>query len=155
MNDVPPRGKGPRVFLDYDQAALDAAYDQAAYEANLEQMRRRWASNSARTRARIGDPLRRAYGTAPIEGLDVFPAGSGPAPVFIFLHGGAWRRGTAAEYSAPAEMFVRAGVHYVVPDFSWVQDCAGDLLPIADQIRRAIAWVHRNAAGFGGDPDRL
>src|SRR5262249_53795719 len=42
-----------------------------------------------------------------------------------------------------------------VPDFSWVQDCAGDLLPIADQIRRAIAWVHRNAAGFGGDPDRL
>jgi hypothetical protein len=23
--------KGPPVFLDYDQAALDAAYDQAAY----------------------------------------------------------------------------------------------------------------------------
>jgi hypothetical protein len=26
--------KDPPVFLDYDQAALDAAYDQAAYSAN-------------------------------------------------------------------------------------------------------------------------
>ena len=24
--------KGPPVYLDYDQAALDAAYDQAAYD---------------------------------------------------------------------------------------------------------------------------
>ena len=52
-------------------------------------------------------------------------------------------------------MFVRAGAHYVVPDFSWVQDQGGDLLPIADQIGRAIAWVYRNAASFGGDPARL
>ena len=155
MNDSAPRGKGPRVFLDYDQDALDAAYDQAAYEANLEQLRLRWASNSARTRARIGAPLRRAYGDAEIEQLDIFQAGLEGAPVFVFLHGGAWRRGTAAEYSAPAEMFVRAGAHYVAPDFSWVQDVGGDLLPIADQIRRAIAWVYRNAASFGGDPDRL
>ena len=28
--------KGPPVFLDYDQAALDAAYDQAAYALNRE-----------------------------------------------------------------------------------------------------------------------
>jgi len=30
--------KGPPVFLDYDQAALDAAYDQAAYAPNREQL---------------------------------------------------------------------------------------------------------------------
>jgi hypothetical protein len=28
----------PPVFLDYDQAALDAAYDQAAYAPNREQL---------------------------------------------------------------------------------------------------------------------
>jgi arylformamidase len=157
MNDAPSqlRDKGPRVFLDYDQAALDAAYDQAAYEANLEQLRKRWASNSARTRARIGEPERAAYGAAEIEQLDIFRAARHPAPVYVFLHGGAWRRGQAREYSAPAEMFMRAGVHYVVPDFSWVQDRGGDLMPIADQIRRAVAWVYRNAASFGGDPDRI
>jgi arylformamidase len=157
--DKSPRAKGPPVFLDYDQAELDAAYDQAAYEANLEQLRLRWASNSARTRARIGEPLRRAYGDAEIEALDIFRTARGidhqGAPVFIFLHGGAWRRGLASEYSAPAEMFVRAGAHYVAPDFSWVQNQVGDLQPIADQIRRAIVWVYRNAASFGGDPARL
>src|SRR5271163_2385499 len=150
-----PRLKGPRVFLDYDQEGLDAAYDQAAYEPNIEQMRKRWVSNSARTRARIGKPLRHAYGDVEIEKLDIFPTDKANAPIFVFLHGGSWRRGTASAYSAPAEMFIRAGAHYVVPDFSWVQDRGGDLLPIADQICCAIAWVHRNAASFGGDADRL
>lgn len=147
--------KGPLVFLDYDQAALDAAYDQAAYEPNIEQMRKRWASSSARTRARIGAPLRRQYGDAEVEGLDIFCTNRQAAPVFVFIHGGAWRAGTAASYSAPAEMFVRAGAHFVVPDFDWVQNRGGDLFPIADQIRRAIGWTYRNAASFGGDPNRL
>jgi hypothetical protein len=31
------REKAPPVFLDYDQAELDAAYDQAAYAPNREQ----------------------------------------------------------------------------------------------------------------------
>jgi arylformamidase len=156
MNDAsPPRAKGPLVFLDYDQQELDAAYDQAAYEPNIEQMRKRWISNSARTRARIGAPLRRAYGDMEVEKLDIFPTDRPNAPIFIFLHGGSWRRGTAATYSAPAEMFIRAGAHYVAPDFSWVQDRGGALLPIADQICRAIAWVFRNAASFGGDPERI
>lgn len=147
--------KGPPVFLDYDQAALDAAYDQSAYEPNIDQMRKRWASTSARTRARIGAPERRTYGEAAVEGLDIFRTTRQAAPVFVFIHGGAWRAGTAESYSAPAEMFVRAGAHFVVPDFDWVQNRGGDLLPIADQIRRAIAWTWRNAASFGGDPNRL
>lgn len=153
----PPSGqKGPLVFLDYDQAGLDAAYDQSAYQPNIQQLRDRWVSSSERTRARIGPPLRRAYGPGEIEGLDIFRTkAAAPAPVFVFIHGGAWRAGSAKTYAAPAEMFIRAGAHYVVPDFLWVQDAGGSLLPIADQVCRAIAWVYRNAASFGGDPDRL
>jgi len=37
----PPHEKGPVVFLDYDQAELDAAYDQAAYQPNIQQLRDR------------------------------------------------------------------------------------------------------------------
>jgi len=152
----PVHKKGPLVFLDYDQAELDAAYDQAVYQPNIQQLRDRWASNSERTRARIGAPLRRAYGPGEIEGLDIFRThAAAPAPVFVFIHGGAWRAGLAKTYAAPAEMFIGAGAHYVVPDFAWVQDCGGSLLPMADQVRRAIAWVYRNAASFGGDPTRL
>ena len=52
-------------------------------------------------------------------------------------------------------MFVDAGVHYVVPEFSWVQDVDDSLFPVADQLRRAVAWVYRNAGEFGGNADRL
>lgn len=61
----------------------------------------------------------------------------------------------AKDYAFPAEMFVQAGAHYVVPDFAWVQDTGASLLPIAEQIRRAIVWVARNAASFGGDAGRI
>jgi arylformamidase len=151
----PSHEKGPRVFLDYDQIELDAAYDQAVYQPNILQLNRRWASNSARTRARIGQPLRRAYGATPTEQLDIFRADKPNAPIFVFIHGGAWIRGDAASYSAPAEMFNGAGAHYVVPDFINVGETGGDLFAMAEQVCRAIAWVWRNAASFGGDPDRL
>src|SRR5438132_9844347 len=43
--------KGPAVFLDYDQAALDAAYDQAAYAPNREQLIQRRIRDSELARA--------------------------------------------------------------------------------------------------------
>ncbi len=151
----PPHEKGPPVFLDYDQIELDAAYDQAAYQPNILQLNKRWASKSARTRVRIGEPEHRAYGDTEIEHLDLFRTPKPNAPIFIFIHGGAWIRGDAKSYSAPAEMFTAAGAHYVVPDFINVADAGGSLFPMAEQVRRAIAWVWRNAASFGGDRDRL
>jgi len=151
----PPHEKGPPVFLDYDQIELNAAYDQAVYQPNILQLNKRWTSNSARTRARIGEPLRRAYGDSAIEQLDIFRSDRAKAPTFIFIHGGAWIRGAAKDYAAPAELFVGAGAHYVAPDFINVAESGGSLFPMAEQVRRAIAWVYRNAASFGGDPDRL
>ena len=52
-------------------------------------------------------------------------------------------------------MFLTAGALYVVPNFSWVQDAGGNLMVLADQVRRAVAWVYENIARFGGDPSRL
>jgi arylformamidase len=147
--------KGPSVFLDYDQAALDAAYDQAAYAPNRAQLIARRIADSAAARARIGAPARLAYGPAAIETLDIYRARHAPAPVFVYIHGGAWRSGRAEEFATPAEMFRDAGAHYVVPDFSWVQEAGGSLLVLADQVRCAIAWIYRHAARFGGDPGRL
>jgi hypothetical protein len=42
---------GPPVFLDYDQAALDAAYDQAAYAPNREQLLKHRIGDSAKATA--------------------------------------------------------------------------------------------------------
>jgi arylformamidase len=42
-----------------------------------------------------------------------------------------------------------------VLDFINVLEANGSLTPMADQVRRAIAWVYRNAQSFGGDPHRI
>jgi arylformamidase len=42
-----------------------------------------------------------------------------------------------------------------VLDFIAVREAGGDIGIMADQVKRAIAWVHKNAKGFGGDADQL
>jgi len=54
--------KGPPVFLDYDQAELDAAYDQAAYAPNREQLIKRRINDGELARLRVGELDRVAYG---------------------------------------------------------------------------------------------
>ena len=73
----------------------------------------------------------------------------------VFIHGGAWRSGLARDSAYQAETFVHAGAHYVAVDFNHVLETKGDLAPMADQVRRAVAWIYRNAASFGGDPNRV
>lgn len=146
---------GSPVWLDMDQAALDAAYDQTRYAPNMAQVLERYAVNSEAVRSRLGQPQRFAYGPSAVEALDVYPTRQSAAPVCIFIHGGAWRSGLAKNNAFAAETFVQSGAHFVVPDFAWVQDVAGNLMPIADQLRRAVIWVYKNAHRFGGDPQRL
>ena len=163
---APARAKGPIVWLDMDQQELDDAYDQIVYAPNRNQVAKRRHANSAAARTRIGEPLRLAYGPTPIEGLDVYrtPSSSSPAsgegkgggaPVAIFVHGGAWLNGTAAEFTCLAEPFVHAGAHFVVLDFTNVNDAGGSLFPMVEQVRRAVGFLYRQAKTFGGDPNRL
>ena len=81
--------KGPPVYLDYDQAELDAAYDQAAYAPNREQLIKRRINDSELARRRIGQPERVAYGPAEIERLDIYRTRRAMAPG-LCLH--PWRR---------------------------------------------------------------
>jgi arylformamidase len=150
-----PRAKGPLVWLDMDQQALDDAYDQQVYAANRAQIVERRLANSERARAILGNPQRRAYGPTAIETLDIFRTARPNAPINVFIHGGAWRRNRAADYAVQAEMLVRAGAHSVIPDFINVEEAGGSLFPMAEQVRRALLWVYRNAASFGGNPERI
>ena len=149
------RARGPLVWLDMDQEALDNAYDQLVYAPNRDQVVKRRVVNSAQTRALLGEPQRVAYGPTPIEALDIFRTDKPNAPVNIFVHGGAWLRNRAADYAVQAELFVRAGAHHLILDFCNVADTGGDLAPMVEQVRRAVAWVYRNAGSFGGDPNQL
>ena len=151
----PAREKGPRVWLDMDQKELDDAYDQAVYAPNRDQVLKRIAANSAAVRARLGAPKRLAYGSTPIEALDLYATRRPNAPINVFIHGGAWQVGLAKDFAGPAELFVNAGAHFVVLDFINVIEAGGSLMPMAEQVRRGVAWVYRNAKSFGGDAERL
>jgi arylformamidase len=152
---IAPRAKGPLVWMNLDQKELDDAYDQLVYAPNRDQVHKRNMFNSDRVRARLGAPKRFAYGPTPIEALDLFPTKAPNAPINVFIHGGAWRQRTAADYAFLAEMFVRAGAHFIALDFVGVENTKGDLMAMADQVRRAVAWVYQNAKSFGGDPERI
>ena len=143
------------VWLDMDQAELDATYDQIKYAPNLPQITKRYATNSDAVRARLGAPRRYSYGSSAIEALDVYVTKRANAPINIFIHGGAWRGGLARDSGYAAELFVHAGAHYVVPDFINVLEAGGNLMAMAEQVRRAVAWVYRNAQSFGGDASRI
>jgi arylformamidase len=151
----PAHERGPLVFRDLDQVELDAAYDQSFYAPLGVQTAARFATNSELVRTRLGPPQREAYGPTEVEKLDIYRTKHAKAPIFVFLHGGTWLYGSAADNAFPAELFVNAGAHYVALDFIAVGTANGDLGVMADQVRRAIAWTYKNAASFGGDPERL
>jgi arylformamidase len=150
-----PRAKGPPVCLDMDQQALDEAYDQEIWAPNRALIVERRKAASEQARKILGAPKRVAYGPSEHEGLDIFDCGTRGAPVNVFVHGGAWRRNVAADYALQAEPLVRAGAHSVIIDFINVDQAGGDLFPMYEQVRRALAWVWRNAESFGGDRDRI
>ena len=142
----------------YDLDWLDAQYDNRARVPEHPQIFERWATASARVRGGMTCRLDLSYGTAADETLDVFPAAQPRSPVLVFIHGGWWRSLDKAQHSFIAASLVGAGAMVVVPNYSL---CPGTperpvtVESIALQMTRAVAWVYRNAALYGGSPGRI
>jgi arylformamidase len=145
------------LYRDYDRAALDIQYNARATVPDYSVITRQYAEESRRARETLPCVLDAAYGEHPDETLDIFPAarnaGGGLAPVFVFLHGGYWRLLSKDDSSSMAPAFTRAGAMVVAVNYSLAP--AVTLDRIVDQVRRAIAWLHRNIAAHGGDPARI
>ena len=141
------------VFRDYDQAELDRQYDQRAWAPNAIELINRYGADSGAVRKRLGEPETYDYGDTRAESLDLFRAHRAPAPIHVFIHGGAWRLLSARESAFAAETFVRAGAHYVALDFAMLPVVALDQM--VDQVRSAITWLYRRADQLGGDRNRI
>lgn len=155
LSAVAEGDEGPKVWLDMDQAQLDAAYDQRAYAPNMDLVQKRRRLQAASARARLGEPDHFAYGDSSVEKLLVYRSERSNAPVHVYVHGGAWRFGSAEGNAEKAEPIVNAGGHSVLLDFATVDDDGVSLSDLARQVRDAVAWVYRNAARFDGDRDRI
>jgi arylformamidase len=138
---------------DFDPAWLDVQYNNRARIPEHPQIFERWAARSAQARAQFSHRLDVRYGDGPNETLDIFPTTAQGAPVLVFIHGGWWRALDKADFSFVAPPFVRGGSMVVVPNYALCP--AATIEQISLQMVRALAWVWRNAALYGGDPQRI
>jgi acetyl esterase/lipase len=102
-----------------------------------------------------------AFGTDPLQKLDVFtaaPTPGAPKPVVMFIHGGGFERGNKRQPGSPfydnimlwltQQGMVGVNMNYrLAPKHVW---------PAAhEDLAAAVRWVQANIAQHGGDPDRL
>jgi len=96
------------------------------------------------------------YGPLDRHRLDVWRLSTTPtdAPVIYYLHGGAWTFGDKREQGRPMlHEFVRRGWivvasnYRLAPKFPWPAQI--------EDATRALGWIKKNIATYGGDPDRV
>ena len=143
------------IYRGYDQASLDAQYDLRPLWPDVPDVVAFRESESARVRDRIQGRLDVAYGPSQKETLDIFPpaGGSGDAPAIVYIHGGYWQLSDKNDTTYIAPAFLDAGICFATINYTLAPEAGLDR--IADECRRAVAWVWSHAAEIGIDRDRI
>ena len=103
-----------------------------------------------------------AYGDAEAQKLDLYlPAGDGPHPLVIYVHGGGWWNGSKSNTSrSDIEQFLERGVAFAAIDYGTLEAAAEEALfppllkPLHD-TRRALQFLRMNAANYRLDAERI
>ena len=126
---------------DLDTAAPGTQAVQADYERRSEEVGRA-----------AGASLDVPYGPHARQSLDIFSAGRS-SPGLVFFHGGFWRAGSKDSRRFPAPEWNRIGVAWIPVNYRLLPEHS--LEDAVSDARSALAWLERNAADHGVDPDRL
>jgi arylformamidase len=126
-----------KVFRDYDQAGLDAQYEQRTFVPDADEIIRRYGAASDAVRQRIGEPETHRYGDSEVEQLDLY--GTPREKLLVFVHGGAWKRQRRRDQAFAAEPFLRAGAGYAAIGFGLLPSIT--LPEMARQVRQALAFI--------------
>lgn len=95
------------------------------------------------------------YGHETRQRLDLYYAGdiTTARPVVVFLHGGAWMRGSKDQYLFVGEALASKGFVGVIPNYGLFPD---EKFPtFVEDSALALKWVFSNIRRFGGDPNAL
>ncbi|MCC6796085.1 MAG: alpha/beta hydrolase [Candidatus Hydrogenedentes bacterium] len=91
---------------------------------------------------------------ARLNQLDIYaPSTPGPHAVLVFIHGGSWRFGDKRMVGDKPEAFTTAG--YVFVSINYRLSPAVQHPAHAQDCGKAVAWVYKNIAQYGGDPKRI
>ncbi|MBV8124782.1 MAG: alpha/beta fold hydrolase [Burkholderiaceae bacterium] len=135
---------------------FEAQYDNLARVSNSAHLLGRWAEASALVRRSAPCILDIPYagpGSDASECLDIFPSTASKAPVLVFIHGAYWRAFDKSDHSFVAAVYAQAGAMVVIPNYGHCP--AVNVEQISMQMAQVLAWVWRNIADFGGDPNRI
>ena len=135
------------------QAEIDAQYNPSLLLAANDNPMQHYASVAKRARDQLQGTQDISYGPTLAETLDIFPAAAPHAPVFVFIHGGYWRALSSKDFSGVALGLHASGITTVVVNYALCPEVTID--EIVRQTRAACAWVFRNIASYGGDPQRV
>lgn len=143
------------LYRGYDAAGLEAQYNARASIPDHPQIFARWKEKSAAARQAHAKRARLdvRYGKGAMETLDLFSAVQANAPLHMLIHGGYWRSLDKSDFSDKAQALVDAGVTVAVVNYSLCP--AVTIETIVEEVRRAAAWLWREAPGLGCDRARF
>lgn len=144
------------VYRTYTADELAVQINASGGIDNFEEMQKQNGIDTARTRAAIPCEIDVAYGPEPQQKLDIYrpkDTRAGGYPIVIDIHGGGWRGGSKNGRGFPAESLVPKGIVWITIDYGLAPSYRID--QIVDHVRSAVAWVHKHAAKYGGDPTRI
>ncbi len=147
---------GEAIYRDYDAEALYAQYNNRAMIAAdaLEAIKADQEKRSDRFRDSWGRAeLDLAYGPHARERLDLFLPEAENPPLFAYIHGGYWQWNDKEPFVFLCEELVPRGAAFANIDYALCPDIS--LTELTDQIRRALAYLWREAGSFGYDPGRI
>ncbi len=147
---------GEAVYRNFDSEALYAQYNNRAMtppeelEAiKADQGRRSDAFRAAAARAELDI----SYGPHARERLDLFLPEAANAPLFAYIHGGYWQWNNKEPFVCLGEPLVSGGAAFANIEYALCPDVS--LSELTDQIRRALAYLWREADRFGYDRGRI
>ncbi len=138
-------------------AALERAYS-ARRGVDMQAVLGRWRVEGrearqqllASGRARLDMP----FGDGPFEKLDLFlPAGPGPHPCWIFLHGGYWMATDKAQYAQFAHGLLDAGIAVALPNYALAPQASLEQ-QVAECVR-SLTFLAASASNLSLDCNRL
>ncbi len=133
--------------------AVERGYNNRAAVPDHARWFARWGELSAAAYAseRVVRDLR--YGPGPKETLDLFVPRTPARATFLFLHGGYWRSLDKAEHAFVAPPLTARGIAVAVANYDLCP--AVPIAAIVEETARAVAWLVREGASHGANPNRL
>lgn len=83
------------------------------------------------------------------------PLSDDPAPVIVYIHGGGFMTGSFTETAADLRWFADQGWLVISVEYRLFGAGRPTWNRAPDDVACALVWVSRNAARFGGDPERV